>query len=99
MNTIDWIGTLAGIFTTIAFIPQVAKTWKTRSARDISLLMFLLFSSGVLLWLIYGVLLHAMPIIVANGITLTLSASMLVMKVRDLCMQRRRHMAADQLTL
>jgi len=99
MNIINWIGTLAGILTTIAFIPQVAKTWKTRSAGDISLWMFLLFSSGVLLWLIYGVLLQAMPIIVANGITLSLSASILVLKLKDLRAQRRRRLAADQRSL
>ena len=99
MNITDWIGTLAGIFTTIAFIPQVLKTWKTRSAQDISLLMFLLFSSGVLLWLIYGVLLQAFPVIIANGITLALSASILVLKVRDLREQRRRALAADQRSL
>ena len=99
MESINWIGTLAGTFTTIAFIPQVAKTWKTRSAGDISLWMFLLFSSGVLLWLIYGVLLHAVPIIIANGITLGLSASILVLKVKDLRAQRRRQLAADQRTL
>lgn len=96
MDITNWIGALAGIFTTIAFIPQVAKTWKTKSAGDISLLMFLLFSSGVLLWLIYGVLLHALPIIIANGITLSLSASILVLKLKDLRAQRRRQLAADQ---
>jgi len=99
MDIINWIGTLAGILTTIAFIPQVAKTWKTRSAGDISLWMFLLFSSGVLLWLIYGVMLHAMPIIVANGITLSLSVSILALKIKDLFGQRRRQLAADQRTL
>ena len=96
MEFTSWIGTFAGILTTIAFIPQVSKTWRTRSARDISLLMFLLFSCGVLLWLIYGILLNAMPIIVANGITLTLSASILVMKIKDMLEQRRRKLASDQ---
>lgn len=96
MNGIDWIGTFAGSFTTIAFIPQVAKTWISRSTRDISLWMFLLFSSGVLLWLIYGILLHALPIVVANGITLSLSLSILIMKVRELRAERRRQLAADQ---
>lgn len=84
MDIINWIGTSAGTLTTIAFIPQVSKTWKTQSAGDISLLMFLLFSTGVLLWLIYGILLGAYPIIVANGITLTLSASILALKIKDL---------------
>lgn len=96
MELSNWVGTLAGTLTTIAFIPQVIKTWKTRSARDISLLMFLLFSTGVLLWLVYGILLNAMPIIIANGITLALSASILVMKVKDLLSERRRELAADQ---
>jgi len=99
MDLTNTVGTLAGIFTTIAFIPQVLKTWQTRSARDISLLMFLLFSSGVLLWLIYGLLLHAMPIIIANGITLSLSASILLMKINDLRTERRRQQAANQRTL
>lgn len=99
MDIINVTGTLAGILTTIAFIPQVAKTWKTRSAGDISLLMFMLFSSGVLLWLIYGLLLHAMPIIIANAITLSLSASILLLKINDLRKQRGRQLAADQRAL
>lgn len=89
MNAIEWIGTFAGTFTTIAFVPQVAKAWASQSTRDISLWTFLLFSSGVLLWLIYGILLQAMPIIVANGITLLLSVSILLLKFRDLARQRR----------
>ena len=99
MDLTNLIGTLAGILTTIAFIPQVAKTWRTRSAGDISLLMFLLFSSGVLLWFIYGLLLQAQPIIIANGITLSLSASILLMKIKDLREQQRRQRAADQRSL
>ena len=96
MELIDWIGSLAGLLTTIAFIPQVTKTWKTRSAGDISLLMFLLFSTGVLLWLIYGIMLSSLPIIIANGITLTLSASILVLKIKDLRTEYRRKLAAGQ---
>ena len=95
MDLTNLIGTVAGILTTIAFIPQVLKTWQTRSAGDISLLMFVLFSSGVLFWFIYGLRLHAMPIIIANGITLSLSASILVMKLKDLRTQRRREQAAS----
>ena len=96
MDIVNWIGTSAGILTTIAFIPQVGKTWKTRSADDISLWMFLLFSSGVLLWLIYGILLHAYPVILANGITLVLSASILALKIKDMRTRRRRRLAAGQ---
>ena len=99
MDTVNITGSLAGCLTTIAFIPQVVRTWKTRSAQDISLFMFLLFSCGVLLWLIYGILLHALPIILANGITLALSTSILVMKVRDMLARQRRLRSADQRTL
>lgn len=99
MGITNWIGSLAGILTTVAFIPQVAKTWKTRSTDDISLLMFLLFNGGVLLWLIYGVLLHSTPIIVANSITFCLSMSILTIKINNLIKQRRRALAADQRSL
>jgi len=99
MDIVNLTGTLAGCLTTIAFIPQVVKTWKTRSAQDISLFMFLLFSCGLLLWLIYGILLKALPIILANGITLALSTSILAMKVRDMLDRKRRLRSADQRTL
>lgn len=99
MDIVNITGSLAGGLTTIAFIPQVLRTWKTRSAQDISLFMFLLFSCGVLLWLIYGIMLHALPIIVANGITLVLSISILAMKVRDMLARQRRLRSADQRTL
>jgi MtN3 and saliva related transmembrane protein len=99
MDIANVIGSLAGFMTTIAFIPQVVRTWKTRSAEDISLFMFLLFSCGVLLWLIYGMLLHALPIILANGITLALSTSILALKIRDMLVRQRRLRSADQRTL
>lgn len=82
MTLPDILGSLAGALTTIAFIPQVVKTWKTRSTHDISLIMFSLFSLGVLLWLLYGIALGALPIIIANSITLALAMSILVMKIR-----------------
>jgi MtN3 and saliva related transmembrane protein len=96
MDITTLLGTLAGSLTTLAFIPQVVRTWRTGSARDISLLTFLLFSCGVLLWLLYGIRLHAAPIILANGVTLLLSGLILAMKIRDLLAQRRRHAAIDQ---
>jgi len=99
MDMATVIGSLAGALTTIAFIPQVIRTWKTRSARDISLVTYLLFSCGVLLWLIYGILLQAMPVILANGVTLLLSASILALKIRDMLLQQQRLRAADQRTL
>ncbi len=77
-----WLGTAAGSLTTIAFLPQVWKTWKSRSAADLSLGMWSLFSTGVLLWVIYGVLLGAAPIVWFNAITLVLALSLLVFKLR-----------------
>jgi MtN3 and saliva related transmembrane protein len=78
----DLIGALAGALTTIAFIPQVWRVWQTRSARDLSLSMYLIFTAGVALWLIYGMALGALPIIVFNSVTLVLAATVLAMKIR-----------------
>lgn len=82
MDTMTMIGLLAGALTTIAFIPQLTKTWRSRSAKDISLGMFLIFCTGVLLWLIYGILMGALPIILANTVTLILSTAILVLKLK-----------------
>ncbi len=99
MPLTDVIGSLAGAFTTIAFVPQVVKTWRSRSAEDISLLMFTLFTAGVLLWLLYGIALGSVPIIIANSITLVLALSVLVLKVRYMRLQRRRMLAVEKRTL
>ncbi len=80
MITTDLIGSIAGTLTTIAFLPQVLKTYRSRSAKDISLVMFLLFSLGVFLWLLYGIQIQAMPIVISNAVTLALSLSILMMK-------------------
>jgi MtN3 and saliva related transmembrane protein len=76
------IGAVAGTLTTIAFVPQVLKTWRTRRADDVSLLMLLMFTTGVGLWMIYGLMLGAVPIIVANLVTIALALSMIVLKLR-----------------
>jgi MtN3 and saliva related transmembrane protein len=78
----DLIGAVAGALTTIAFIPQVWRVWKTRSARDLSLSMYLIFTAGVALWFAYGLLLGAAPVIASNGITLFLAGTVLAMKLR-----------------
>jgi MtN3 and saliva related transmembrane protein len=78
----DLIGALAGALTTIAFIPQVWRVWQTRSARDLSLSMYLIFTAGVALWLVYGMALGALPIIVFNSVTLVLAVTVLAMKIR-----------------
>jgi MtN3 and saliva related transmembrane protein len=78
----EWIGGVAATLTTCAFIPQVWRVLRTRHTRDISLGMYALFTTGVALWLAYGLLLGAWPIIVANGITLLLAGMVLVLKLR-----------------
>ncbi len=82
MLNVDWLGLAAGLLTTIAFIPQVIKIWQTKSAHDISLGMFSLFSSGVFLWLLYGIAIESAPIIIANSITLLLALTILGLKIR-----------------
>jgi MtN3 and saliva related transmembrane protein len=79
---IQLVGSFAGLLTTIAFVPQVLRVWKTRSARDISLFMYAIFCSGVALWVAYGVLLGAFPIVVSNGVTLALAVAVLAMKLK-----------------
>ena len=75
------LGYIAGFFTTIAFLPQVIKVWLTKSTKDISIWMFLIFTTGVLLWLIYGLLIINYSLIIANTITLILSISILIAKI------------------
>jgi MtN3 and saliva related transmembrane protein len=79
---IDLIGMIAGTLSTFAFVPQVWRIWRTRSARDLSLPMYLIFTAGVALWFVYGLLLGAMPIIVCNGLTLLLAGTVLAMKLK-----------------
>jgi MtN3 and saliva related transmembrane protein len=82
MESANTLGLIAGALTTAAFIPQVVKTWKSKHTLDISLGMFAIFSAGVFLWLLYGIQLGALPIILANGITLILSLTILVFKLK-----------------
>jgi MtN3 and saliva related transmembrane protein len=78
----EWIGGFAATLTTCSFVPQVWRVWQTKHTKDISLLMYSLFSSGVAFWLVYGILLGAWPIIIANGITLILAGTVLFLKLR-----------------
>ena len=80
-NVTDWIGYVAATLTTLSFVPQAWHTFQTRDVRGISLGMYSAFTLGVLLWLVYGVLLGAWPVIIANAITLALAACILMMKV------------------
>jgi MtN3 and saliva related transmembrane protein len=82
MESTNTLGLIAGALTTVAFIPQVVKIWKSKHTLDISLGMFSIFSVGVFLWLLYGLQLGALPIILSNGITLVLSLTILVFKLK-----------------
>jgi len=82
---VDWtlaIGLAAGFLTTISFVPQLLKIWKTRSAEDVSKKMFLAVAAGVFLWLVYGIILGEWPIIIWNSISLVLAAAILALKLR-----------------
>jgi MtN3 and saliva related transmembrane protein len=80
--SITLVGLAAAFCTTVAFLPQVIQTWRTRSTKDISLTMFLVFTTGIFLWLVYGVIIHDAPLIAANGITFVLSGTILYFKLR-----------------
>jgi MtN3 and saliva related transmembrane protein len=82
METSSLIGFVAGLLTTIAFVPQVTKIWRTRSARDVSLPAFATFTVGVGLWTLYGFIVQEPPIILWNLVTLVLSIAIIVMKIR-----------------
>ena len=76
------LGIAAGICTTISFVPQVLKVWRSRSAADISLAMFLIFTAGVALWFVYGLLIGSPAVIAANGVTFVLTLGIVAMKLR-----------------
>ena len=78
----DLIGYIAASLTTLSFLPQALHTFRTRDVSGISLGMYSLFTAGVALWLVYGVLLWAWPLMVANAVTLALALAILVMKLR-----------------
>lgn len=78
----DAIGFLAGALTTIAFVPQALKMYTTKSGKDVSARMLLIFSAGVILWLTYGIMIESLPVILANIVTLILSVAIIVLKIR-----------------
>jgi MtN3 and saliva related transmembrane protein len=77
----DIIGGVAGFLTTVAFVPQVLKVYKSKSAKDLSLSMFIIFCTGVSLWLVYGIKKNDIPIIITNFSTLTLATMLLYFKI------------------
>ena len=82
MDALTLTGYIAGTLTTISFVPQVARAWKLKETRDISLAMLLLFAAGILLWTVYGIWAGSLPIIAANVITFALVLVLLALKIR-----------------
>ncbi len=83
MNIVEIIGLFAAFFTTIAFMPQAWQVYKTNKTDDLSLLTFVIFTSGLVCWLLYGILLKALPIILANTLTLLMSIYILYKKISN----------------
>lgn len=81
--TTDWLGYIAAFCTTVAFVPQAWLVYRTRQTHDLSLGMFLLFTTGVALWLWYGVRIGSTPVVVANALTLLLAGYILFMKITE----------------
>lgn len=82
MDNTTLLGLVAGSLTTAAFFPQFLKAWKSRSTKDVSLLMYVIISTGVLLWLIYGLIIGSLPVIAANAVTLVIAGAILILKIR-----------------
>ena len=80
---IELIGFLAAVLTTVAFIPQVYKVWQTKSVSGLSLTMYLIFFSGVFLWLVYGLIINSLPMILGNSITLLLTSIILYFLIKS----------------
>ena len=82
MDTTTLVGLAAGFLTTVSFVPQVLKVWKSRSARDLSLPTFAAFTAGVAAWLVFGIMKQDLAITLWNAVTLALAGALLVMKIR-----------------
>lgn len=76
------LGLLAGSLTTASFLPQLLQAWRSRSTRDISLAMYAIISTGILLWLIYGIMITSLPVILANAVSLLIVLLILALKIR-----------------
>ena len=80
-NLVELIGMIAAVLTTLSFLPQVIKTYKDKSAESLSMIMLVAFITGVCLWLVYGLLIHSMPLIASNIVTAILGGTLIYFKV------------------
>ncbi|MBI4950205.1 MAG: SemiSWEET transporter [Deltaproteobacteria bacterium] len=81
IDSITLLGLVGGTLTTVSFVPQVVKTWRSRSAKDVSLWMFLILSLGIVIWIIYGFLIDSFPVIAANIVSFILVFAILMLKI------------------
>lgn len=81
LPAVEALGLVAGGLTTFSFVPQVMRTWRSRSVSDISLRMYILLSTGILLWIVYGLIIGSVAVVAANSVSLTLTLSILAMKL------------------
>jgi MtN3 and saliva related transmembrane protein len=79
----DWIGYAAAVLTTAAFLPQVIKTVRSQETKDISVVMYLMLCAGIVLWLVYGLMIQAPPVILANLVTLIFAGAILALKLKN----------------
>ena len=82
MEIVTILGLAAGALITVSFIPQIIKIYRLRETKDISLLMYIIFTIGILLWLIYGILIEDFPVIVANAIGIVFVSTVLFFKIK-----------------
>jgi MtN3 and saliva related transmembrane protein len=82
MDFVTVLGFAAALLTTFSFLPQMIKTWQSKSAKDVSFVMLIFFNSGILLWLIYGIILQQLPVIFANAMTLFFNMIILWLKIK-----------------
>ena len=81
-NLTTTLGLVAGVLTTIAYLPQLIKTWQSKSADDLSWSMLIILCIGIILWLVYGFSVHDIPIVAANIVTFVLASVILILKIR-----------------
>ena len=81
MDAVTILGLLGGALTTSSFLPQVIKSWKTKSTGDVSIWMFLLLTTGIFIWAVYGFMIGSFPVVVANTFSFILSVTMIIFKL------------------
>ena len=89
---IDCLGYMAATITTISFLPQIIKTIQTKSAKDVSMGMFVLFTTGVFLWIVYGILTSTYPVLIANAVIFCLAFTQIILKMKYDKMQKRNNL-------